>query len=184
MCAACRRPLRVDRGDGIPYYRDTSEERKLGCTATGRLWIKSELVLNQFGALLKSIKLPDAWRDAVAKRVVENGGSDGDAERVLLRRAELDAEQNRLVAAFTKGYITEQRLDEEMGRVRSELFTLPVPVVRDAEEVVKSAITTGETLEDMAAYWDEALVEERRDIVWSLLVLEGLIYATTVILLC
>jgi DNA invertase Pin-like site-specific DNA recombinase len=45
VCAACRRPLRVARGDGIPYYRDTSEERKLTCSASGRLWIKSAAVL-------------------------------------------------------------------------------------------------------------------------------------------
>ena len=31
-------------------------------------------------------------------------------------------------------------------------------------------------MDDMASYWDEALPEERRDIVWSLLILEGLIY--------
>src|SRR5581483_410398 len=32
------------------------------------------------------------------------------------------------------------------------------------------------TLADMASYWGEALPEERRDIVWALLTLNGLIY--------
>ncbi len=176
VCAACRRPLRVARGDGVPYYRDTSEERKLSCAATGRIWIKSEIVLNQFGALLRSIKLPTAWRESVAKRSIEGTNQSGDVERIRRRRAELEAEQKRLVSVFTKGYMTEHDLDEQMEHIRSELFTLPVPVVRDTEEVVQSAITAGETLADMADYWSEATTEERRDIVWSLLVLEGLIY--------
>ena len=176
VCAACRRPLRVANGDNAPYYRDTSEERKLPCAATGRIWIKSEIVLNQFGAVLRSIKLPVAWREAVAKRSIESAGQNNDVERILRRRVELEAEQKRLVSVFTKGYMTEHDLDEQMEHIRSELFTLPVPIVRDTEEVVQSAITAGETLSDMADYWTEATTEERRDIVWSLLVLGGLIY--------
>ena len=37
-------------------------------------------------------------------------------------------------------------------------------------------ISAGETLEGMADYWAEAIPEERRDMVWSLLVAGGLIY--------
>lgn len=176
VCAACRRPLRVANGNNAPYYRDTSEERKLPCAATGRIWIKSETVLNQFGSLLRSIKLPAAWREAVAERSIESTSQNSGVERVRRRRAELEAEQKRLVSVFTKGYMTEHDLDEQMEHIRRELFTLPVPVVRDTEEVVRSAITAGETLTDMADYWGEANREERRDIVWSLLVLEGLVY--------
>jgi hypothetical protein len=54
--------------------------------------------------------------------------------------------------------------------------TLPPPTVRSAEECTGAAIVAGETLADMADYWDEALPEERRDIVWALLTLSGLVY--------
>jgi hypothetical protein len=53
---------------------------------------------------------------------------------------------------------------------------LPAPEVRTPDECTEAAIVAGETLSDMAAYWNEALPEERRDIVWALLNLSGLIY--------
>src|SRR5260221_4357433 len=63
-----------------------------------------------------------------------------------------------------------------MGRIRSELFTLPIPVEQDAETMTRADISAGETLADMAGYWGEAAPEERRDMVGGLLMIEGLIY--------
>jgi transposase len=54
--------------------------------------------------------------------------------------------------------------------------TFPLPQVRDAEAVTQAALAAGETLADMAGYWVEASDEERRDMVWALLALGGLIY--------
>jgi len=176
VCAACRRPLRVARGDGIPYYRDTSEERKLACSASGRLWIKSSAVLYQFDDLLRSVKLPLTWREVIAERCTADAVENDDNERVRLRRAALEAEQQRLIAVYTKGYISEEDLDKQIEGIRHELFTLPVPVSRDVHEITKATISAGETLVSMADYWSEATVEERRDIVWSLLMIEGLVY--------
>jgi len=102
--------------------------------------------------------------------------SDDSAERIRLRRAELEAEQERLMALYVKGYISEEKLDTQMEPIRAELFTLPVPVERTADEMVQAALSVGETFSGMADYWMEATLEERRDIVWSLLTLEGLIY--------
>lgn len=177
VCAACRRPLRVGLGDGISYYRDTSLVRKLECAASGRLWVKSGLVIQQFGELLSSVELPESWREAIAERCsAETMVKDDSAEQILQRRKELETEQKRLVTAFTKGYLSEQDLDTHMEQIRAELFTLPVPIIRDVQEVAQAAISAGETLVDMADYWGEATVEERRDMVWSLLTLEGLVY--------
>lgn len=114
-------------------------------------------------------------RDAVAERSAELGYDHG-ADRILFRRAELDAEQKRLVVAFTKGYLPEYELDQQVDRIRAELQSLPAPEVRTPEECTEAAIVAGETLADMAQYWHEALPEERRDIVWALLNLGGLIY--------
>jgi len=82
----------------------------------------------------------------------------------------------RLVNVYTNGYITERELDEKVERIRSELFELPIPEVRDPEKATQEAISAGETLGCMADYWHEATPEERRDMVWSLLNVEGLIY--------
>ncbi len=81
-----------------------------------------------------------------------------------------------MVTAFTKGYLTEEDLDAQVERIRSELFTLPFPVEENAATITQAALSAGETLIDMAGYWSEATPEERRDIVGGLLMVEGLIY--------
>jgi transposase len=176
VCAACRRPLRVMLPKGIPYYKDTSKVRKLDCPLPESLSVRSSTVIYQFGDILRSVQLPPEWREVIAQRCSKDAVKDDSVERVKVRRAELEAEQKRLIAAFTKGYITEQDLDIQVERIRSELFTLPVPIERDAHEVTQAAISAGETLVGMEDYWSEATAEERRDMVWALLLLEGLIY--------
>lgn len=42
--------------------------------------------------------------------------------------------------------------------------------------MTRTALSAGETLENMADYWNEATAEERRDMVWSLLNVGGLIF--------
>ena len=183
VCATCMRPLRVTFGNVnknfLPYYRDTSVERKLPCSVaeSGYLSVRSSLVVMQFGEILRSFELPLSWREAIVARCqTVDSGQDDEQERIRRRRADLDAEQKRLITTFTKGYITEQTIDEEMERIRAELFSLPLPTEQDAEKITQEALTAGETLERVADYWSEALPEERRDMVWSLLVADGLIY--------
>lgn len=176
VCAACRRALRVFLPRGIPYYKDASSVRKLECPALGFLSVKSATVIYQFGDILRSVELPSAWREAIAERCNAEVKKDDTSERIRAHRSDLEAEQKRLISVFTKGYITEQDLDVQMERIRTELFTLPVPMLQDANEVRQAAISAGETLADMVDYWVEATCEERRDMVWSLLTTEGLVY--------
>ena len=175
VCASCRRPLRVAPSKGVPYYKDTSQVRRLPCDAFGCLSVSARTVVRQFGEILRGVSLPDMWREAVAERCQETTRDEG-IERILARRSELEAERRRAVQAFTKGYLSEGDLDAHVERIRAELLTLPVPAIRDADECIQAAISAGETLTDMASYWFEATEEERRDIVWSLLALEGLVY--------
>lgn len=175
VCAACRRMLRATPYKKSGYYQDTSAVRELPCDAYGSLSVPGVTVLEQFGSLLASMSLPEAWRESVAERCAEINYDD-TVERALSQRAELEAEQKRLVAAFAKGYLPEHELDAQIERIRTELQSLPAPDVRSPEECTEAAIVAGETLTDMAQYWNEALPEERRDIVWALLKLGGLIY--------
>jgi len=178
VCAACLRQLRVGvGGNGLPYYRDTSVDRKLPCPAMGNRTVRSSLVVMQFGEVLRSIELPASWREAIAERCSAPASQEDDENgRNRKRRAELDAEQRRLIALFRKGYISEQDLDAQMEEIRAEQFTLPVPEIKDTRKMTQEALSAGETLAGMADYWSEALPEERRDMVWSLLNVEGLIY--------
>jgi DNA invertase Pin-like site-specific DNA recombinase len=175
VCASCRRALRADSYDHKTYYRDTSRIRKLPCSAIGSLHVRGSVVVTQFGQLLAGVQLPSSWHEAVAQRC-EEASYDASSDQVQQRRADLEAEQKRLVQAFAKGYLPERDLDAQVDRIRAELQTLPSPTTRTADECTQAAIVAGETLTDMASYWDEALPEERRDIVWVLLQLGGLLY--------
>jgi DNA invertase Pin-like site-specific DNA recombinase len=175
VCAGCRRALRADAYDRKTYYPDTSHIRKLPCPAFGSLSIRGSVVITQFGQLLASVHLPEGWRDTVAKLYQETT-YDLDSDRVQERRTELEAEQKRTVQAFTKGYMSEHDLDTQIDRIRSELQALPPSHVRSVDERIEAAIVAGEMLIDMASYWEDAVPEERRDIVWTLLQLSGLHY--------
>ncbi len=154
VCAGCLRSLRVTFGNVnknfLPYYRDTSVERKLPCSVAeaGYYSVRSSLVVMQFGEILRSFELPLTWREAIVERCqTMNTGQDDEQERIRRRRADLDGEQKRLITAFTKVYITEQIIDEEMERVRAELFSLPLPTEQDTKKTTQEALSAGETLE-------------------------------------
>jgi DNA invertase Pin-like site-specific DNA recombinase len=175
VCQSCRRTLRVNSDDRHTYYRDTSYIRKLPCSAFGSLSVRASDVVNQFGDLLAAIRLPDNWRDVVADHCRQIT-YDANLDYAQTRRADLEAQQKRFIEIFTKGYITEHDLDTQIDRIRSEMQTLPPSSFRSADACIEAAIFAGETLIDMASYWEEALPEERRDIVWALLQLSGLRY--------
>jgi hypothetical protein len=166
VCASCRRPLRVTSSKGVAYYKDTSLVRGLSCGAYGCLSVKGAVALEQFGAVLASVTLPEQWREAVTTRL-QVASTDTTHERTRARRAELEAEQKRLALAFTKGVISEETLDEQVACIRAELVTLPLPQTRDTASLTRAALDAGETLADLASYWGEATAEERRDMVWA-----------------
>ncbi len=128
VCAACRRPLRVTTlgRAGAVYYQDTSLVHKRVCAAGGHLSVKSSTVIKQFEEMLSSVTLPPLWRQIIAQQCSVEGEKDDVTERVLTRRAALEAEQKRIISAFIKGDITEEDLDTQMERIRSELYELPV----------------------------------------------------------
>ena len=183
VCATCLRPLRVTFGNAgksiLPYYRDTSHERKLPCTTAraGFRSVRSSLVMMQFGDVLKRVELPDAWREMVTE-ICQSGGNQNneEAQRIQRRRTELEERRKRLNMLFLDGHITQDEHNDQMQAIHTELFELSVPLVADVEKLKNMALSAGETLSTIADYWDEALPEERRDIVWSLLNGEGLIY--------
>ncbi len=61
-CIHCGLKLRCDTGNTPDnrrqYYRDAAKARRLPCPAGGNLLVRIDLVDEQFGDLLKSLKLP------------------------------------------------------------------------------------------------------------------------------
>jgi len=174
VCAACHEPLRVASSQGVLYYRDTSAERKLNCPARGCLWVKSELVINQLGKILRSFGLPSEWREMIAQSCTAELTENESVERIKHRRLTLEEERKRWVTAYSKGYIAEQEMDVEVKRIQIELLELPVAC--DRVETNPRAISADETLSLLADYWKEATEEERRDIIGALFNIEGIVY--------
>lgn len=85
------------------------------------------------GAIATQVHLPASWREAVAQRC-EEASYNASSDQVQQRRADLEAEQKRLVQAFAKGYLPERDLDTQIDRIRAELQTLPSPTTRTANE--------------------------------------------------
>ena len=58
-----------------------------------------------------------SWREAIAERCKAIANvDDEESKRIRKRRAELEEEQKRLINVYTKGYITEQEMDEKMAQ--------------------------------------------------------------------
>jgi DNA invertase Pin-like site-specific DNA recombinase len=174
VCAGCLRPLRVQpHPGGYIYYRDTSATRKLPCPTPGNLMINAHLLAQQFGELLASITLSGAWRTAIAERCRADQ-ENRDLEQPKERQITLEAERQRLVNAYIKGYLPERDADERINQIQFELQRLTGPEAVHAQ--IAEAISAGEALTDMAGHWAIATGQERRDMVWALLQAEGLIY--------
>jgi transposase len=176
VCAACRCPLRVTTSETVDYYSDTSRTRQVVCPTSGSLTVRSQKVIEQFGEVLGSILLPPSWQQAIAELCQEDAEEKANAERVRHRRAELEAEKQRVVTDFIKGDISEEELDATMEGIRAAWATLPLPETRSGEEKTQAAPSIGEMLGSLADYWSEATAQERRDLVWSMLPVGGLVY--------
>jgi transposase len=158
------------------HYRDTSRMRQLECANFGCLSVSAERVNRQFGSLLNTIQLPGLWQDVVLQECYEIIRENG-TEQLMDQRSKLEAEKKGLVMAFAKGYISEEELDIEIARVRSTLLSLPrVRGYGSGEEYGQHAIAVGKSLMEAANCWISGTSTERRDLVWSMLDLNGLVY--------
>ena len=161
-CARCGETVRAQSTRGYRYYREMSHTRGLECPDAG-LWVKAELVEEEVGAILRNLRLPEDWQEEIRESV-----ADADERRRLLeRRRQLQEKLRRLGMAFADGVIEEPDYIRERDAVRAELARLEVP-----EEV--GVIDAGLYLESLRELWDEATLEERRDI--CRLMLEAVYY--------
>lgn len=54
--------------------------------------MKAANVIYQFGEILRSVELPEKWREIIAARCTQEIEESEDTERITRRRAELEAE--------------------------------------------------------------------------------------------
>lgn len=157
------------------YYKDMAKSRQLPCPAGGFLQIRTELVREQFGALLEGFQLPTHWREEVYRRTVETMEAAGLSSLDVARERErLKLKRSRILKQHREGYISDKELQMNIAAVDLALANLAVP---EADGVrLDTIIEAGERLPGIAALWNIASPEERREMVALLLEPGGFYY--------
>jgi site-specific DNA recombinase len=178
-CIHCGLKLRCDTGNTPDnrrqYYRDAAKARRLPCPAGGNLMVRIDLVDEQFGDLLKSLQLPENWREVIRRDMVAQALAAGVTPETVEREKErLKLKKSRTIKLYKEGYIDEEEFQGEMAAVELALKQLDAPEVDGVtyDEVIEA----GEHLPGMAALWDVATVEERYEMVSIALEPGGLYY--------
>ena len=174
----CGLPLRAQGKStttDYEYYRDTARERRIPCPAGGHLMLRSDLVRAQFGEMLKHLILPDNWREEIRRQMIAEAQVQGtmidSAER---EKERLKLKRTRILKQHREGYIDDEEFHGEMAAVELALHQLQTPEVNGVR--LDDVIAAGEHIPGMAALWDEATPEERREMVMLLLEPGGLYY--------
>jgi site-specific DNA recombinase len=176
-CAQCRLALRCQGHAQThhTYYRDTARTRRLPCATGGELTVRTDLVRQQFGALLAGLVLPDNWREVIRQKMVELAEASGisavaigrEKERLRLKRA-------RILKQHREGYIDDEEMERELAAVELALRELAASEAGGVK--LDEVIAAGERMPGIEALWEVAMVEERREMVILLLEPSGLYY--------
>ena len=142
------------------YYRDTARERRIPCPAGGHLMLRSDLVRAQFGEMLKSLVLPDNWREVIRRQMIAEAQTQGILLDSMEREKErLKLKRTRILKQHREGYIDDDEFHGEIAAVELALHQLQTPEVNGVK--FGDVIQAGEHIPGMAALWDEATPDER-----------------------
>ncbi len=137
--------------------------------------VRADLARTQFGELLRSLILPDNWREIIRRDMVAQALAAGvTPENVEREKERLKLKKSRTIKLYKEGYIEEEEFQGEMAAVELAFKQLDAPEVDGVtyDEVVEA----GEHIPGMAALWDVATPEERREMVIIALEPGGLYY--------
>ncbi len=137
--------------------------------------MRTDLVRQQFGGLLAGLALPDDWREVIRQQMVEL------AEAGLLSAAAIERERGRLrlkrarvLKQHREGYIDDEEMEGELAAV--ELALRELAAQEEGGVKLDEVIAAGERMPGIAALWEVATVEERREMVMLVLEPGGLYY--------
>jgi len=157
------------------YYKDVAKLRKLPCPAGGYLTVRVDLVQRQFGEWLAALNLADSWREEVRRRVVTVMELAG-VERVDIarERERLRLKRTRILKQHREGFIDDEEMRAEVAAVELALGRLSLSTQDGLS--LEAILEAGERLPGIAALWEFATPEERREMVTLLLEAGGLYY--------
>jgi site-specific DNA recombinase len=176
-CIHCGLTLRC-QGHSVTkhlYYRDTAKSRRIPCSTEGDLTIRADYARDNFGELLKSLALPENWREIIRRQMLAEARKEGQTEESVEREKErLKLKKVRTIKLYKEGYIEDAEFQGEMAAVELAIRKLNIPEVDGVtyDEVIEA----GEHIPGMAALWDVATPEERQQMLILMLEPGGLYY--------
>jgi len=157
------------------YYRDVAKKRRIPCATGGKLFVRTDLVRQQFSELLKEIQLPEHWQEMIKQKMQEAAQKAGINQEAVEREKErLRLKKSRILMEHEEGYITDEDFRAKIAAINLTLKELESPHINGVR--LEDVLAAGERLPGIAALWDVATPEERREMVLLLLEPEGLYY--------
>jgi DNA invertase Pin-like site-specific DNA recombinase len=157
------------------YYKDMAKARQLPCLAGGYRQVRTDLITQQFGVLLQTLRLPPYWRDMVREKLLEAAKKSGlDTITIEREKERLKLKRGRLLKQHREGYIDDEEFEGEIAAIDLTLRNLATPEADGVQ--LEGILAAGERLPGMAALWTVATPEERREMVTLLLEPGGLHY--------
>ena len=157
-CSVCERGLRSHKTATGRYYREVSRQRGFMDCPNAQTGVRAEIPEGQMEAIMRHLSLPEDWRREV-ESLLEREDEDG-RETLNNRRARLKAEKRRLLEAYLRGDFEENMdlYNLHLARIKRELDSIPITDLQAIQEAA-------ETLEQVGEVWDEADMEEKRDLI-------------------
>lgn len=154
-CDACGRRLRAQTTQTGSYYREVSNARGYFDCPDAKQGARADIIGEQMGAIVRDIVLPDDWMEKLEALLQD------DDETISLdnQRARLKAELRRLRDLYRRGHYEDDidTFERDARVVQRQLDQLPGP--EDLANIQEAAVT----LNTLADIWDEATLEEQRD---------------------
>src|SRR5258708_474688 len=145
------------------YYRDTARERRIPCPAGGHLMLRSDLVRAQFGEMLKSLVLPDNWRDEIFRQMIAEAQNQGIMLDSMEREKErLKLKRTRILKQHREGYIDDDEFHGEIAAVELALHHLLTPKVNGVK--FDDVIAAGQQHPPTAAFFGAGTTGHKREI--------------------
>jgi len=152
-CQSCGERMKADFASGQGYYRCTARKRGIDCPAP-QSRVREDALEKQVEHIIRRLKLPTAWQD----RVIQLYSSNDERETILREQRRLREKLRRLKYSYHEVEISQNEYREEKARTERKLATLHLPEQTRLGELAS-------LVETLAASWDRATREERRDMI-------------------
>ena len=145
--------MKADFCSGYKYYRCMAHKRGINCPAP-RSRLREDALEKQVECIVRNLKLPPEWQD----RVIQLYSSKDERETILREQKRLREKLRRLKYSYHEVEISQNDYRKEKARTERKLASLHLPEQTRLGEVASLVQT-------LAASWDHATREERRDMI-------------------